>query len=107
MVVLMSPRAFPHRESLVEAARKSRLPAIHGLTEYVDAGGLVSYGASLDSLFLRAADYVAKILGGDTPATLPMEQAREFESSINLNAANALRIKVPQSVLVRASKVVD
>jgi len=107
MVVLMSPRVFPNRDSLVEAARRSRMPAIYGLTEYVDAGGLVAYGASLDSLFSRAADYVAKILGGDAPATLPMEQAREFDLSINLKAANALKIKVPQAVLVRASKVID
>jgi len=107
MIVLMSPRVFPNRKNLVEAARKSRMPAIYGLTEYVDAGGLVSYGASLDSLFSRAADYVAKILGGDTPSTLPMERAREFDLSINLKTASALRIKIPQSVLVRASKVID
>jgi putative ABC transport system substrate-binding protein len=107
MVVLMSPRVFPNRESLVEAARKNRMPAVYGLTEYVDAGGLVAYGASLDSIFSRAAEYVARILGGEPPSTMPMEQAREFDLSINLKTANALGIKVPQSVLVRASKVIE
>ena len=107
MLVLMSPRVFPNRESLVEAARKYRMPAMYGLTEYVDAGGLASYGASLDALFSRAADYVAKIFRGDTPSTMPMEQAREFDLSINLKAANALGIKVPQSVLVRATRVIE
>src|SRR6476619_3806941 len=60
MLVLMSPRVFPGRESLVAEARKQGLPAVYGLTYYVDAGGLASYGASLDALFVRAAEYVDK-----------------------------------------------
>jgi putative ABC transport system substrate-binding protein len=107
MVVLMSPRVFPSRVNLVDTARKYRMPAVYGLTEYVEAGGLASYGASLDALFARAAEYVAKILRGDSPSTMPMEQASEFDMSINLKAANALGIKLPEAVRVRAAKVID
>ena len=107
VVALMSPRVFPTRADLVEAARRNRLPAVYGLTEYVDAGGLVAYGASLDAVFSRAAEYVARIFRGEAPSVMPMEQAREFDLSINLKAAKALGIKVPSSVLVRASKVIE
>jgi len=66
------------------------MPAVYGLTEYVDAGGLVAYAASLDSMFSRAAESLATISRGEPPSIMPVEQAREFDLSINLKAANAL-----------------
>ena len=107
MLVLMSPRVFPGRESLVVEARKQALPAVYGLTQYVDAGGLASYGASLDALFTRAAEYIDKVIKGEAPSQMPMEQPREFDLAVNLKVAKELGIKVPQSVLLRATKVIE
>jgi len=107
MLVLMSPRVFPGRESLVAEARKQALPTVYGLTQYVDAGGLASYGASLDALFVRAAEYVDKVIKGEAPASMPMEQPREFDLAVNVKVAKELGIKIPQSVLVRATKVIE
>ncbi len=107
MLVLMSPRVFPGRESLVAEARKQALPAVYGLTQYVDAGGLASYGTSLDALFVRAAEYVDKAIKGEPPSTMPIEQPREFDLAVNLTVAKELGIKVPQSVLLRATKIIE
>ena len=107
MLVLMSPRVFPSRESLVAEARKQALPTVYGLTQYVDAGGLASYGASLDALFVRAAEYVDKVIKGEAPASMPMEQPREFDLAVNVKVAKELGIKIPHSVLVRATKVIE
>jgi putative ABC transport system substrate-binding protein len=107
VLVLMSPRVFPGRESLVAEVRKQRLPAVYGLTHYVDAGGLASYGASLDALFVRAAEYVDKVIKGESPSNIPMEQPREFDLEINLKVAKELGIKIPQSILLRATKVIE
>jgi putative ABC transport system substrate-binding protein len=105
MLVLMSPRIFPGREGLVSELRKQAMPAVFGLSQFVDAGGLASFGASINALFERAATYVAKIIKGEAPSNMPMEQPTEFDLVVNLKAANELGIKIPQSILMRATRV--
>ena len=105
LLVLEEPFNFVHRATIVGLAAKSRLPAAYGLREFVDAGGLMSYGASVPDLFRRAATYVDKILKGAKPQDLPVEQPTRFELAINIKAAKALGLVIPQSLLLRADRV--
>jgi putative ABC transport system substrate-binding protein len=107
MLVLMSPRIFPGRESLVAELRKQALPAVFGLSQYVDVGGFASYGGSIDAFLARGAVYVDKILKGGAPSIMPMEQPTEFDLVVNLKVAKELGIKIPQSVLLRATRVIE
>jgi putative tryptophan/tyrosine transport system substrate-binding protein len=84
-----------------------RLPTIHGFREYVEAGGLMSYGPSFPDLFRRAADYVDKILRGTKPADIPVEQPTKFDLVINLTTAKALGLTVPSSLLAIADEVIE
>ena len=95
-----------HEKLIVALAAKHRLPAIYQSREYVDGGGLISYGVSYADLYRRAAAYVDKILKGAKPGDLPMEQPTKFDLVINLKVAKALGITVPQSVLVRTDQVI-
>jgi putative ABC transport system substrate-binding protein len=95
------------RTPLAQLAAKSRLPAIYGLREHVDAGGLLAYGPNLSDLFRRAATYVDKILKGAKPADLPVEQPTKFELVINLKTAKALGLTIPQSLLQRADELIQ
>ena len=97
---------FAERKRIVELAVKYRLPAIYPQDDFVEAGGLMSYGADFDDLYRRAAGYVDKILKGAKPADLPVQQATKFEFVINLKAAKQIDLTVPPEVLARANKVI-
>jgi ABC-type uncharacterized transport system substrate-binding protein len=106
LLVPSFPFFMSHRAKLVELAVKSRLSAIYADREYVEAGGLMSYGPSLADLYRRAASYVDKILKGRKPADLPVEQPTKFEFVINLKAAKQIGLTIPPNVLARADKVI-
>jgi putative tryptophan/tyrosine transport system substrate-binding protein len=99
-------RFFNERKRIVELAGKYRLPAIYFQKEFVDEGGLMSYGADYTDLFRRAAVYVDKILKGAKPADLPVQQATKFEFVINLKAAKQIGLTIPPDVLARANQVI-
>jgi putative ABC transport system substrate-binding protein len=95
-----------HRKQIVELAVKHRLPATYTRPEYVEGGGLMTYGPSINDLFRRAATYVDKILKGAKPADLPVEQPKKFELVINLKAAKQIGLTIPPNVLARADRVI-
>ena len=97
---------FAQRKRIVELATKHRLPAIYVQKEFVDEGGLMSYGADYQDLFRRSAHYVDKILKGAKPADLPVQQATKFEFVINLKAAKQIDLTIPVRVLERANQVI-
>jgi putative ABC transport system substrate-binding protein len=101
-----SPRFFAERKRIVELAGKYRLPAIYFQKEFVDEGGLMSYGADFDDLYRRAAVYVDKILKGAKPADLPVQQATKFEFVINLKAAKQIGLTLSPEFLSRANQVI-
>ena len=107
LFVAFSGPAFAHRHLIVEFAIKNRLPGTYARREFVEAGGLMSYGVSSPDLFRRAATYVDKILKGAKPADLPIEQPTKFELVINLKTAKAMGLTIPQSVLIRADEVIQ
>jgi putative tryptophan/tyrosine transport system substrate-binding protein len=106
-LVLSGPVVSSHRKQLVELAIRSRLPAIYFTPEWVENGGLMSYGVSFIDLNRRAATYVDKILKGRKPADLPVEQPKKFEFVINLKAAKQIGLTIPPNVLARADKVIQ
>ena len=97
---------FAERKRIVELAGKYRLPAIYFQKEFVDEGGLMSYGADYADLYRRAAVYVDKILKGAKPADLPVQQATKFEFVINLNAAKQIGLTLSPEFLARANRVI-
>jgi putative ABC transport system substrate-binding protein len=107
VLVLQSPIFFSHRKQIVDLAGKSRLPTIYPQTEYMEAGGLMYYGANTPDLFRRAATYVDKILKGARPGDLPVEQPTKFELVINLKTAKILGLTIPPSVLARADEIIQ
>ncbi|HEV8396964.1 MAG TPA: ABC transporter substrate-binding protein, partial [Vicinamibacterales bacterium] len=92
---------------IAELAAKHRLPSIYGAKEYVDVGGLIAYGSSDHDMYHRAASFVDRIFKGAKPADLPVEQATKFELVINLKAAKALGLAIPQALLQRADEVIE
>ena len=96
-----------HRVRINTLALTARMPTIFFLREYVEAGGLMSYGPSFTDLFRRAGDYVDKILRGAKPADIPVEQPTKFDLVINLTTAKALGLTIPESFLLRADEVIE
>jgi putative tryptophan/tyrosine transport system substrate-binding protein len=107
LITVEDPLTVGHRKQIADFAARDRLPAIHGLREFVEAGGLMAYGASISDLYRRAAAYVDKILRGTSPADLPIQQPTKFELLINLKAAKALGLEVPPTLLARADEVIE
>jgi putative ABC transport system substrate-binding protein len=106
LLVLADNVFFMHRRRLVELAATSRLPTIHNVRTFVEAGGLISYGVSIPDQYRRVATYVDKILKGAKPADLPVEQPMKFELVINLKTAQALGLTIPPTVLFQADEVI-
>jgi putative ABC transport system substrate-binding protein len=107
LIVLPSNRFEREHRRLVDLAAKNRLPAVYASREFVDAGGLMSYGANSADLHRRAATYVDKIFKGAKPGDLPVEQPAKFELVVNLKTAKALGLAIPQSVLTQADDVIQ
>lgn len=107
LVMLTSPLFNSQREKLVAAATAYRLPTIYIFPHYVELGGLMAYGPNLDAMFADAATYVNKIIKGARPTDLPMEQPTVFELVINLKAAEALGLKLPPSILLQATELIE
>ena len=101
-----NPLAFANRDRIANFAQRNRLPSMYGQREFVDAGGLMSYGPSAPDLFRRAATYEDKILKGTKPADLPVERPRKFELVINLKTAKQIGLTIPPNVLARADTVI-
>jgi ABC-type uncharacterized transport system substrate-binding protein len=106
IMTISAPRFFADRKRIIELAGKYRLPAIYYQKEFVDEGGLMSYGADYDDLYRKTAHYVDKILKGAKPADLSVQQATKFEFVINLKAAKQIGLTIPGRVLERADKVI-
>jgi len=106
VLVLGGPVLNPRRARVVSVATASRLPIMYSIREYVESGGLMSYGVSIADLARRAATYVDKILKGRKPADLPVEQPTKFEFVVNLKAAEQIGLKLPPNVLARADRVI-
>jgi len=105
-IVESTPRILFQRKKILRLAEQNRLPAMHSREEWVNAGGLMSYGANRNDPYRRVATYVDKILKGSKPADLPVEQPTKFEFIINLKAAKQIGLTIPPNVLVRADKVI-
>jgi ABC-type uncharacterized transport system substrate-binding protein len=106
-IVLNDPFIFTLRRRIIDSAAKSRLPAVYGFREFVNDGGLISYGPNISDGYRRAAAYVDRILRGEKPADLPVQQPTKFELVINLKTAKALGLAIPESFLVRADEVIE
>ena len=107
LVVGIDDLTLVHRRIIVDLAAKHRLPAIYASREFVDAGGLMTYGVNYPHLYRRAATYVDKIFRGAKPADLPIEQPTQFELIINRKTAHALGLTIPPSLLLRADHIIE
>jgi putative ABC transport system substrate-binding protein len=107
LMVLPDTTTYAHRRLIVQFATRHRLPSIHGLAQFVDAGGLMSYATHYADNWRLAADYVDKILKGAQPADLPVQQPTQFELVVNLAAARSIGFVIPQSILLRADRVIE
>ena len=106
LITIAGPLITTQQRQVLDFAAKNRLPAMYPNSEFVEAGGLMSYGANYVDLWRRAADFVDKILKGTKPAEIPVEQPMKFEFIVNLNAAKQIGVTIPPNVLVRADKVI-
>jgi putative ABC transport system substrate-binding protein len=106
LIALQGSGNVTHRKLIAELAVKHHLPTMFGRREFVDDGGLMSYGVYIPDLFHRAATYVDKILKGTKPGDLPLEQPMKFELVINLKTARQIGVTIPPNLLARADKVI-
>jgi ABC-type uncharacterized transport system substrate-binding protein len=107
VIVASDPLFVQHYRKIAELAAKHRFPSSSFIREYVEVGGLMSYGPNLSEQFRRAATYVDKIFKGAKPGDLPVEQIKTFELFINGRTAKALGLTIPQSLLLRADRVIE
>jgi len=107
LLTLVDPFTSQHRKRIVDFAAQRRLPAIYEAGEFVETGGLISYGPNLPVIEQRAAEYVDKIFKGTKPADLPVEQPTKFEMLINMKTATALSLSIPQSIMLRADRLIE
>ena len=107
LVVAIEALTQANRRPIVDLAAQHRLPAMYAGREFVDAGGLISYGVNYPDMYYRAASFVNKIFKGTKPAALPVEQPMKFELVINLKTAKALGLTIPQIVLFQADEVIQ
>lgn len=107
LYVLSEPLVNANRAQILEAVTTAKIPTVFGFREFVDAGGLMSYGANFSDLFRRAADFTDKILRGAKPADIPVQQPVKFDLIINLKAAKALGLKIPESFLLLADETIE
>jgi putative ABC transport system substrate-binding protein len=107
LVTVEDPLTVSHRKRIADFASEQQLPSLYGARQFVTAGGLISYGASLPDLFRRAAYYVDKIFKGATPGDLPVQQPTKFELVVNLRTAKALGLQIPDKLLALADEVIE
>jgi putative tryptophan/tyrosine transport system substrate-binding protein len=107
LIVLPSPLGLVNREMIVKLAARHRLPAMYPFRYYVASGGLISYGVDTAEVFRRSASYIDRILKGEKPAALPVQQPTKFDLVINLRAAKALGLTIPPTLLARADEVIE
>jgi putative ABC transport system substrate-binding protein len=107
VLMLSIPAFLPYRQKIIDFMAANRLPAIYPYTEFVKLGGLIAYATDFDALYCRAADYVDKILRGNAPGEMPVQQADRFTLVINLTTAKALGLSVPPILLARANEVIE
>jgi putative ABC transport system substrate-binding protein len=107
LIAASDPLFDAQQKRLVEFAAKIKLPAVYTKSLFAEAGGLISYGARYSDMFRRAATFVDKVLKGTKPADIPVEQPTRFELVVNMKTAKALGVKIPNSVLVRADRVIE
>jgi putative ABC transport system substrate-binding protein len=105
-ILLPDPLTMQHRVEVASLAAKHQIPTIYGLVEFAHAGGLIAYAPDQTVMFRRAADYVDRILKGAKAADLPIEQPTQFTLAVNLKSARALRLAIPQALLLRADEVI-
>lgn len=106
LVVMTDPVNFNNRKEVAAFAAKARVPAVYGFREYVEEGGLVSYGANIAQSFRSAADYVDRILKGTKPGDLPVQMPSKLDLAVNISAARAVNLSFPQVILARADLIV-
>ena len=107
LYVVSEPLVNANRARIIATVTETKIPTMFGFREFVDAGGLMSYGANFPDLFRRAADFTDKILRGAKPADMPVQQPVKFDLIVNLKAARALGLKIPDSFLLLADEVIE
>jgi ABC-type uncharacterized transport system substrate-binding protein len=107
VIAMTSPFFFRDRERLAEILHRNRIPSMFAFREYIEAGGLFSYGPSITGMYRRAAEYVVRIAQGASPSDLPIEQPTKFELVINLKTAKSLGLELPATLLARADEVIE